>query len=400
MSDDLISHNEDLARLVADGFQLSIHKEAYLIVENVPYVDPLVQLRRGKFICSITASADSMKFSPTDHTMWLIGKTPCNSKGEPLSQIINHSTRTNIVDDIWGDHYFSSYPEGTGGKYADFYEKVVAYERLLARHARRLDPSANARSNGRLIAAAGDTVFRIPDTFSGRYGIDPLKAHFQHQKVAIIGLGGTGSYVLDLISKCAVKSIDLFDGDQLLNHNLFRSPGVPTEDETAQFPSKVDYYAQIYGRMHRSINPHNEFIDGSNTEALRGFDFCFICVDRGDSRELVTTALVTMGIPFVDTGIGVGLVDNALDGVVRVTAVLDGNRDFATAKKFLHFNPPDDNDPYDKNIQIADLNSLNAALAVLRWKRWSGFFRDSRAELNSRYMIEGNMLANRPRSAD
>jgi hypothetical protein len=195
-----------------------------------------------------------------------------------------------------------------------------------------------------------------------------------------------------------VKSIDLFDGDQLLNHNLFRSPGVPTEEETADFPSKVDFYAKIYGRMHKAITPHNEFLDSSNIEMLRGFEFCFLCVDRGDVRELISTALVSMDIPFVDAGIGVGLVDNSLDGVVRTTAVLDGNRDFDLAKKFLPFTPPDDEDLYDKGIQIADLNSLNAALSVLRWKRWCGFFRDYRDEINSRYMIEGNMLANRPRS--
>jgi hypothetical protein len=399
MSDDLINHNEDLKRLVDEGFHLAIHNKTHLIVDNVPYVDSHKRLRRGKFVCSITATPDSTKFSPTDHTMWFIGKTPCNSDGKELSQIINNSDRANIVDHIWVDHYFSSYPEGTGGKYDDFYHKVVTYERLLGRHARKLDAGANARSNGRLIATDCDTVFRIPDTFSGRYGIDPLKVHFKDQKIAIVGLGGTGSYVLDLVSKCAVKSIDLFDGDQLLNHNLFRSPGVPTEAETQDFPTKVDFYAKIYGRMHKAVTPHGEFIDSSNTELLRGFDFCFVCVDRGDVRQLITAALVLMDIPFVDTGIGVGLVDNSLDGVVRTTAVLDVSRDFDSAKKFLPFAPPDEDDLYDKGIQIADLNSLNAALAVLRWKRWSGFFRDYRDELNSRYMIEGNMLTNRPRSA-
>lgn len=397
MSDDLISHNSDLEKLVEDGFSIEIYKGTHLIVHNIPYVDSKTRVRRGKFISALSTSPDSKKVGPADHTMWLIGSTPCNAQGAALEQIINHSNRTNVVDDIWGDHYFSSYPEGKG-RYDGLHEKVVAYERILGRHARRLDAAANARANGRLIATSGDSVFRIPDTFSGRYGIEALKSHYSHQRIAIVGLGGTGSYVLDLVSKCAVRSIDLFDGDQLLNHNLFRSPGVPSEKDTHEFPMKVDFYAGIYGRMHKHILPHAEFITDENSELLREFDFCFVCVDRGDARETITKALTSMAVPFIDTGIGVGLVDDALDGVVRVTSVLSPERDFEAAKKFLHFAPPEKEEVYDKNVQIADLNALNASLAVLRWKRWNGFFRDSRDELNSRYMIEGNMIANRARN--
>jgi len=47
------------------------------------------------------------------------------------------------------------------------------------------------------------------------------------EKVAIIGLGGTGSYILDLVAKTPVKEIHLFDADALLNHNAFRHPARP-----------------------------------------------------------------------------------------------------------------------------------------------------------------------------
>jgi hypothetical protein len=35
---------------------------------------------------------------------------------------------------------------------------------------------------------------------------------------------------------------------------------------------------------------------------------------------------------------------------------------------------------YDGNIQIAELNSLNAALAVIKWKKLCGFYNDRKAE--------------------
>ena len=31
---------------------------------------------------------------------------------------------------------------------------------------------------------------------------------------------------------------------------------------------------------------------------------------------------------------------------------------------------------YERNIQIADLNALTASMAVIRWKKFSGFYQD------------------------
>ena len=44
------------------------------------------------------------------------------------------------------------------------------------------------------------------------------------KNVAIVGLGGTGSYVLDLVAKTPVRQIHLDDGDMFLQHNAFGSP--------------------------------------------------------------------------------------------------------------------------------------------------------------------------------
>jgi hypothetical protein len=42
---------------------------------------------------------------------------------------------------------------------------------------------------------------------------------------------------------------------------------------------------------------------------------------------------------------------------------------------------------YSTNIQIAELNALNAALAVIRWKKVFGIYQDSREEIYSGYSI-------------
>ena len=54
-----------------------------------------------------------------------------------------------------------------------------------------------------------------------------------------MGLGGTGSYVLDLVAKTPVWEIHLFDGDAFLQHNAFRSPGAPSLDELEAQPPKA-----------------------------------------------------------------------------------------------------------------------------------------------------------------
>ena len=49
---------------------------------------------------------------------------------------------------------------------------------------------------------------------------------------------------------------------------------------------------------------------------------------------------------------------------------------------------------YARNIQIADLNALNAILAVIKWKKLFGFYVDLEREHHSTYTINGNVLMN------
>jgi hypothetical protein len=52
----------------------------------------------------------------------------------------------------------------------------------------------------------------------------------------------------------------------------------------------------------------------------------------------------------------------------------------------------DNDNDYDKNIQIADLNAFNAVLAVIKWKKLFGFYADQEKEFFSTYTIDCNML--------
>lgn len=68
-------------------------------------------------------------------------------------------------------------------------------------------------------------------------------------------------------------------------------------------------------------------------------------------------------------------------------------RDHVAGKRRIRFTDGEAND-YSLNIQIADLNALNAALAVVKWKKLSGFYLDLGREHNSIYAISDNTLIN------
>ena len=55
---------------------------------------------------------------------------------------------------------------------------------------------------------------------------------------------------------------------------------------------------------------------------------------------------------------------------------------------------------YANNIQIAELNALNAALAVIKWKKLRGVYVDLEDEHHSTFTIDGNSMINDDRKED
>jgi hypothetical protein len=57
----------------------------------------------------------------------------------------------------------------------------------------------------------------------------------------------------------------------------------------------------------------------------------------------------------------------------------------------------DDDDLYRSNVQVADLNTLAATLAVIQYKQLLGFYHDGEGEYHSVYSTDGNVLINEDR---
>jgi len=389
MSRRLISRSPDLARLREEGYDIAV-VDSHLILRGVPYVNSAKQVRTGILVSELTLAGDETR-PPSTHVIYFAGEFPCDQMGNPLEKIRHGSGRQPLGPEVVVDHSFSSKP--TDG-YPDYYQKLSTYAEMLAKYARGIEPKATAQTYPVLQPEDPESVFLYEDTASARAGIGEITQKLAQQRVALVGLGGTGSYVLDLLAKTPVKELHLFDGDRFLQHNAFRSPGAASADELRSAQSKAEYWAGIYLRMRRGVVAHPFSVTDSNVEMLREMSFVFVCVDHGPTRRLVLSALESWSIPYVDVGMGVDRTDGSLGGILRVTSHLPGDQAAATGQGKVPFENGGGDNAYSTNIQIADLNALNATLAVIRWKKHLGFYRDIEGERHCLYTLDGNDILN------
>ena len=386
MSQQLINRSDDLKRLRDEGYDVDV-RDGHLLLRNVPYVNNRREIMLGTLFSELTLAGDRTA-QPNDHTVKFDGEPPCDEQGTPLNAIAGNALGEQLQDGSPYNYILSRKPPG--GSYADYYEKMTTYVAFLSAPAQSINPDADARGNQQPLSGETESVFRYANNAIFRAGIVDETRKLRRGSVAIVGLGGTGSYILDLVAKTPVPEIHLFDGDQLLQHNVFRAPGALSLAEICAAPNKAYHYRDIYSKMRTNIYTYGA-VDQSNVTQLASMGFVFIAVDHGESRGLIVDSLMSFGVPFIDVGMGVVKANGALLGQLRVTrwdpAVNGGNRpDIPVADG-------DDNE-YSLNAQIAELNALNAALAVIRWKKSLGFYTDLQGEFDSCYQIDGNHIVN------
>ncbi len=398
MSPNIVARSPDLQRLHEEGYALRISKEGgFLIVEHVPYVTPAGTVAYGALVSALEQAGEKAANPVGDHSLWFEGETPCDAHGAPLrSMLIDTDNRQEFEAGVIVHHRFSCKPPGDG-QYPDYHAKITAYVNMLLTCARAVDPNVTAVLEHPVVLEDEDpdSPFVYPDTASARVEVTAIGRKLRMDKVAIVGLGGTGSYILDQLAKTPLGEIHLFDGDDFLNHNAFRAPGAASIDELNEQPKKVDYFTARYSRMKRRIIAHPYDIDETTVEELRDMQFVFLAADGGDVKRLVVEKLEEFGVPFIDVGLAVDEYDGALGAMVMVTTSTPAKRDHANT--YIDTSSPPPEDLYEGNIQVADLNALNAVLAVIRWKKCCGFYRDLGNEHFSVYTLDRNQLDNAAR---
>ena len=385
MSQQLISHSPDLMRLQEAGYSVRIVSN-HLVVDDVPYVTDQRQVENGILVSELTLAGD-VTSKPKTHVVMFSGKMPCDSAGHPLDSIAHSSKNQEIAPGLVVVYQFSSKP---AGGYANYYDKMTTYATLLCGPAQAIDSNATPRKYKVIENDDEDSVFRYADTASSRVGITAVSQKLALGPVAIIGVGGTGAYITDLLAKTPVREIHLFDEDLFLQHNAFRSPGAPSLETLRTVPVKSVYFRDIYSNMRRDIFSHHH-VSEATADELQSMEFAFVAVDIGAARKLIVKKLRECETPFIVVGMGILEVEGSLVGQSMV-ATWTGPDDDSVLER-ISYQDTGEND-YSTNIQIADLNSLNAALAVIKWKKTLGFYHDLGGENLSYYLIDGNRIIN------
>lgn len=387
MSSRLLSHSLDIQRLVAEGYEIEI-RSGHLLLHNVPYVKSDHAVGRGTLVSSLTLAGDRTA-PPDNHVAYWAGDFPSDAGGTRMDSLGYVGQAHDVDESLRAQHTLSRRPQ-PGGAYADYHSKMTTYVAIIEAQAQRLDATATSRTRAPVRLAASQSVFHYTDTATARAGIGPINARLAGERVAIVGVGGTGSYILDLVAKTPVEEIHLFDSDWFLTHNAFRSPGAPSVDELEVAPKKVAWLDGIYSRMRRGIVPHDCNLDASNVHQLDRMNFVFLSMEGGPDKLAVVEHLLAQRIPFIDVGMGLVSTGDSLSGTARVS-LRTPNRPAPLEK--IPTGPAGPAE-YDQNIQIADINSLNAALAVIRWKKEKGFFVDFGFEVSMAYSIATNTIVN------
>jgi len=379
-----INRSRDLKQLIDEGFEIEV-KGGHLVVHHIPYVNSSRQINYGKLISTLMLNND-LTMKPDTHVMGFMGEFPCNKDGSIITAIQHSSPNQQIADGVIINYSFSNRPPNG---YNDYYHKVTQYIKIISAPAKSIDNTVIAQTFKVLECSEDESVFLYTDSNSSRANINQLNEKFKGQRIGIVGLGGTGSYVLDLVAKTPVDEILLFDNDEFLQHNAFRSPSAASVETLNKRMKKVNYYDSIYSQMRRGIKVYPEKVTEANIDLLKGLSYVFICIDSNSARSTIISKLREFGITFIDVGLGVNLADENLVGTLRVTV--------GTPEKYDHIinrigTAETDDNEYSTNIQIADLNALNALMAVIKWKKICGFYQDLKKEHNSTFVVNTGQL--------
>ena len=363
----LANRNPDIQKLLDRGYALRIDSHN-LVVRDIPYLDAAGDLQWGAIVSTMN-DIDGSRVVPHDHQVFFAGGVPHGLNGKPIPFLGGGTASVPLAKaDVVVERSFSNKPPGG---LPDFFAKIEHYLTILSGPARHRFPEANPFTFNVDEDTGLESVFHFRDTLTSRALIGDLSAKFAGKNVAIIGLGGTGAYVLDFLVKTSVDKIKGFDPKPFHVHNAFRSPGQLLQEELGK--PKAEVYQVRYETFRKGLQLETKAIDSTCEADFADVTFAFVCVDSGIARADIFDLLIRLGIPFIDVGMGLVRTNGALAGMIRTNVLLPGEAEEIRGKGLIPLTDPP-NAEYRNNIQIAELNALNASLALLAFKQHCGFY--------------------------
>lgn len=395
MSNSLINRNKDLSELVKEGYRVKI-RGAYLIVEGIPYVAENGEIKTADIVTALDLSGKETEWrtiAPRSHTVWWTGGVPHTANRESMESYLTCNKwdegrdigKGIIVYQEWSRKPLEG---GRKRRYLDYHEKMETY-------IHEVGDQAEARQPGCLEAAKlgwdpdveSNTRFVYMDTNTYRNGTKGIEKHIEEEVVAVIGVGGSGSYLVDILAKTNIKELHLYDDDVMEVHNAFRVAGAARIGELSGGKYKVDWHEERYAAVRKDgLYVHRMKINDENLKCLNTCTTVFIAVDELAVRRKIQKACSEMGILHLSVGIGLdieGENNDQIGGNVKVETDYqadwhDDQEDTNPGEANEEMKDDDIEDVYGSNIQTAELNMLGAALAITEWKAKRGVYRNER----------------------
>jgi len=129
----------------------------------------------------------------------------------------------------------------------------------------------------------------------------------QQMTVGIVGLGGIGSWVLDLLVRLGVGQIVIIDDDVVEKSNLNRLIASTLKDaknKTPKVQMLADYAAEINPRA-KITATQKSILEEDAQQQLKPCEVIFGCTDNQSSRSVLNSFCIERFIPFIDTGTGI-----------------------------------------------------------------------------------------------
>ena len=123
----LVSHNDDIRRLVEKGYAVAFDSNC-LVIRDIPYLDSNKKLRIGAIVAKLVF-IDQKRVEQDDHQVYFAGSVPHGINGSPVPNLGGGPTTialTEACHDAVVERSFSNKPRATG-KFQDFYEKIESY---------------------------------------------------------------------------------------------------------------------------------------------------------------------------------------------------------------------------------------------------------------------------------
>ena len=139
----------------------------------------------------------------------------------------------------------------------------------------------------------------------------PFVDTLQSLRVAVVGVGGTGSPTATLLARSGIGELVLIDPDNLEESNLNRVRGSARSDVGQNKAAILERYISSLGLRTNvtSLSTHVDSPEG--VDALASCDVIFGCTDDQIGREVLNTTTYAYAQPYIDVGLGGQLAQDA-----------------------------------------------------------------------------------------